>query len=298
MFSFKDSKGEGKYFRGTEKDLDNYLRINRLNLFDAAIDPSCDCNLAFFRDIESLSTPGEASHLLNPRYFVEQIDAESIIMFDYNTNNSSKTKARELWTNKSSSSLLLELGVEAGDALSESATPVSAGLLHNKSSTTTKNMYQVFARHRLERTLRERDGVFLSVSHKAAFLVTVKARYGAVEERDLLADIGGGLLRDNKFVLSDWYFQTSEEEAEKTLLQMMATNHYPELEGVKELELYGIAVSPFIDPKLPEEHPRIIRVRWRDISHNFPATAGGALGSLIAAKIAAERWGPSFFFFW
>ena len=88
-------------------------------------------------------------------------------------------------------------------------TPVSAGLLHKS------HIYQVFARHRLERTLRERAGVFLSVSYKAAFLVSVKARYGAEEEKELLADIG---LQD-KFVLSDWFFQTSEKK-EKTLLQM------------------------------------------------------------------------------
>ena len=57
------------------------------------------------------------------------------------------------------------------------------------------------------------------------------------------------------------------------------------LKGVKELDFYGIAVSPLFDPKLPE-NSRIVRL-GRDISHNFPATAGGELGSLIAAKIAS-----------
>ena len=99
------------------------------------------------------------------------------------------------------------------------------------------------------------------------------ARYGAEEEREL----------QDKFVLSDWFFQTSEKK-EKTLLQM--PNHYPELKGLKELDFYGIAASPLFDPRLPE-HSRIVRV-GRDISHNFPATAGGALGSLIAAKIASK----------
>ena len=116
--------------------------------------------------------------LLTPRYFTQTSDAET--MFD---NANTKSQA---WTDS--------LEVEAGDALAKFMTPVSAGLLHKSHN------YQVFARHRLESTLRERDGVFLSVSDKAAFLVTVKARYGAEEEKELLADKGG--LQD-KFVLSD-----------------------------------------------------------------------------------------------
>ncbi len=51
------------------------------------------------------------------------------------------------------------------------------------------------------------------------------------------------------------------------------------LKGVKELDFYGIAVSPLFDPKLPE-NSRIVRL-GPDISHNFPA------GSLIAAKVAS-----------
>ncbi len=107
------------------------------------------------------------SQLLTPRYFTQTSDAET--KFD---NANTKSQA---WTDS--------LEVEAGDALAKFMTPVSAGLLHKSHN------YQVFARHRLESTLRERDGVFLSVSDKAAFLVTVKARYGAQEEKELLADI-------------------------------------------------------------------------------------------------------------
>ena len=109
----------------------------------------------------------------------------------------------------------------------------------------------------------------------------MKARFGTEELKELLRDLGEGL--EDKFVLSDWLFQTSEKK-EKTLLQM--PNHYPELAGLKELDFYGIAVSPLFDPKLPE-HPRIVRLS-RDINHNFQATGAGTLGSLIAAKIGSK----------
>ena len=128
------------------------------------------------------------------------------------------------------------LEVEAGNALAKFMTPVSAGLLHKS------HIYQVFARHRLESTLRERDGVFLSVSDKAAFLVSVKARYGAEEEKELLADIGG--LQD-KFVLSDWFFQTSEKK-EKTLLRMPKV---PSLLQLRILLLRSLKKQPCLKQK-------------------------------------------------
>ena len=127
FFSFKNSKGEGKYFRGTEKDLDKYLDRNQLTLFDSAIDPSCSSNFALFCDIESLSSGG-GSQLLTPRYFTQTSDAKT--MFD---NANTKSQA---WTDS--------LEVEAGNALAKFMTPVSAGLLHKSHN------YQVFARHRLK----------------------------------------------------------------------------------------------------------------------------------------------------
>ena len=36
--SFKNINGEGKYFRGTEKDLDKFLDCNQLTLFDSEVD--------------------------------------------------------------------------------------------------------------------------------------------------------------------------------------------------------------------------------------------------------------------
>jgi len=260
LFSFKNINGEGKYFRGTEKDLDKFLDRNQLTLFDSEVDPNFDSNFALFCNIESLSTSGAGLQLLYPRYFTQQ--SEAMKMFD-----NANTKA-QAWTDS--------LEVEAGDALAKFTTPVSAGLLHKA------HIYQVFARqyHR-GKTLRERDGFFLALLDRAAFLVSVKARFGTEELKELLRDLGEGL--EDKFVLSDWLFQTSDKK-EKTLLQM--PNHYPELAGLKELDFYGIAVSPLFDPKLPE-HPRIVRLS-RDINHNFPATGAGTLGSLIAAKIGSK----------
>lgn len=259
LFCFKDSKGDATYFNGTEKELDKFLTRNQLNLFDSEVDPTMDSNFALFCNIESLKK-GDKSQYLNPRYYTQASDA--IKMFD---NADTKTQA---WTDS--------LELEAGDALAKFATPVSAGLLHKT------HIYQVFARHRQEKTLRERDGVFISLPDRAAFLVSVKARYGPEEQKELLKDIevGGSA---GEFVLSDWLFQSFDKK-EKTLLQM--PNHYPQLKGIKELDFYGVAVSPLFDLRLPE-HPQIIHLS-RDVNHNFPATAGGALGSLIAAKIASK----------
>ena len=72
------------YFRGTEKDLNKYLDRNQLTLFDSAIDPSCGSNFAFFRDIESLSTSGDESQLLNPRYFTQQHSDVKTMLDDAN----------------------------------------------------------------------------------------------------------------------------------------------------------------------------------------------------------------------
>ena len=129
-------------FHGTKQDLDKFLRSQS---------PT----------IGSLPTTGDESQLLNPRYLTQQSDAET--MFD---NSNSNTKA-PAWTDS--------LEVEAGDAFAKFTTPLSVGLL-NKS-----HIYKVFARHRIEGTLRKRDEVFLSVLDKAEFLVSVKARHGAEE---------------------------------------------------------------------------------------------------------------------
>ena len=64
LFSFKNINGEGKYFRGTEKDLDKFLDRNQLTLFDSEVDPNFDSNFALFCNIESLSTSGEGSFTL------------------------------------------------------------------------------------------------------------------------------------------------------------------------------------------------------------------------------------------
>jgi hypothetical protein len=125
-----------------------------------------------------------------------------------------------------------------------------------------------------ERTLRKRDEVFLSVLEKAAFLVSVKARHGAEEERDLLADIGG--LQD-KFVISDWLCQTSEKNPvdAKSLSGGVEWNQRNSTSMALLYHHYSIPDYQSI-------------LGSYDILHNFPANAGGALGSLIAEKLASK----------
>ena len=77
-------------------------------------------------------------------------------------------------------------------------------------------------------------------------MVSVKARFGPSEQNELVKDLYG-----DKFILSEWMFETAERE-QKTLVQM--PKHYPNLRGIKELDFYGIAVSPLFDPSLPEHH--------------------------------------------
>mmetsp|Transcript_7699 Transcript_7699/g.10921 ORF Transcript_7699/g.10921 Transcript_7699/m.10921 type:complete len:218 (+) Transcript_7699:275-928(+) len=209
-----------------------------------------------FTDISSL-TDAELKQPFATNYVLEACDAEK--KFD-NVNCNEKVQA---WTDT--------LEVEAGNTLSKCFCPISAGLFQRT------HPYQVFARHKHEPALRERDGFFIDLTDKAALLMSVKVRFGRAEQNELLAALSYG----NKFVLSDWMFQTEKKES-KTLLQL--PDFYPNLRGIKELDFFGVAVSPLFDPTLPE-HPKIIRF-GREIPHDFQVSA--SLGTLIAAKISAK----------
>ena len=63
IVSFKNINGDGKYFRGTERDLNKFLDRNQLTLFDSEVDPNFDSNFALFCNIESLATSGAGSQL-------------------------------------------------------------------------------------------------------------------------------------------------------------------------------------------------------------------------------------------
>ena len=231
---------------------------NQVNLIECETDNEVDGDLVLFDDIVSINTvveKGQDVHNMSlPRYYLIASGAQ----ISYKNAN---TKA-QVWTDG--------LKAEAGNAMAKFATPISAGLYHHDSI----HSYHVFAKHRHEKALRERDGFFLSLPDNAILLVSVKARYGLAEQNELLVDLR--LL--DKFILSDWTFQTDDKK-EKTLLQM--PEHYPQLKGVKELNFFGIAVSPLFEPDLPE-HPQIIRF-GRDVHHELQSP--DAVGSLVAARI-------------
>jgi len=228
------------------------LDRNQVNLIDRETDSEVDGDFVLFDDIVSIVEKKQDVHKSLPRYYL--IASEAQISF-----NNANTKVQD------------GLEAEAGNAMAKIATPISAGLYHDTHS------YQVFAKHRYEKALRERDGFFLSLADNAILLVSVKARYGLAEQNELLVDLRCATLPD-KFILSDWTFQT-EDKKEKTLLQM--PEHYPQLKGVKELNFFGIAVSPLFEPDLPE-HPQIIRF-GRDVHHELQSP--DAKGSLVAARI-------------
>ena len=244
-------KGRKVYFRGPAIDFNRYLDRNQVNLIDRE-NSEVDGDFVLFDDIVSIVEKKQDVHTSLPRYYL--IASEAQIAF-----NNANTKV-QAWTDG--------LEAEAGNAMAKIATPISAGLYHDTHS------YQVFAKHRHEKALRERDGFFLSLADNAILLVSVKARYGLAEQNELLVD----LRLVDKFILSDWTFQT-EDKKEKTLLQM--PEHYPQLKGVKELNFFGIAVSPLFEPDLPE-HPQIIRF-GRDVHHELQSP--DAVGSLVAARI-------------
>lgn len=248
-----------KIFRGRSKDLAEYLIRNSVNLIDRSDMSDTNDGLVLFTDISSL-TDAELKQPFATNYFLQACGADAQMKFK---NANDKDQA---WTDS--------LVVEAGNALSKCVCPISAGLFRRSHS------YQVFARHRLEPVLRERDGFFLDLTDKAALLVSVKARFGNAEQNELLADLSYGADL-TKFVVSDWMFQTETKDM-KTLAQM--PDYYPNLRGIKELNIFGVAVSPLFDPTLPE-HPRIIRF-GREIHHEFQATT--TLGTLLAAKISAK----------
>jgi hypothetical protein len=231
------------------------LDRNQVNLIDRETDSEVDGDFVLFDDIVSIVEKKQDVHKSLPRYYL--IASEAHISF-----NNANTIV-QAWTDS--------LEAEAGNAMTKIATPISAGLYHDTHS------YQVFAKYRYEKALRERDGFFLSLADNAILLVSVKARYGLAEQNELLVDLRCATLPD-KFILSDWTFQT-EDKKEKTLLQM--PEHYPQLKGVKELNFFGIAASPLFEPDLPE-HPQIIRF-GRDVHHELQSP--DAKGSLVAARI-------------
>jgi hypothetical protein len=256
-FRYIGLNGEKKIFRGRSNNFSEYLIRNSVNLIDQNDMGDSTNGIVLFSDISSL-TDSELKLPFATNYVFQASDAQ---MKFKNAND--KVQA---WTDS--------LEVEAGNALSKCVCPISAGLFQRTHS------YQVFAHHKLETALRERDGFFVDLADKAALLVSVKARFGSAEQNELLADLSYGS-NPTKFVLSDWMFQTEKKEM-KTLAQM--PDFYPNLRGIKELDFFGVAVSPLFDPTLPE-HPRIIRF-GREIHHEFQATA--ALGTLVAAKISSK----------
>lgn len=246
--------GVGKTYRGGIDEFHAYLNRNGLNLIDTTADDDSN-DFVVLKTIRSISV-AELRMPFRSNYVL--VDSDEKRKFD---NANDKVQA---WTDS--------LEAEAGNALSKFLLPISSGLYQ------ITHDFQVFARHRYEQQLRERDGFFVSMADKAALLVSVKARFGPSEQNELIKDLYG-----DKFILSEWMFETAERE-QKTLVQM--PNHYPNLRGIKELDFYGIAVSPLFDPSLPE-HPRIIRFS-REIPHDMSLGSSASLGTLIAAKIAAR----------
>jgi hypothetical protein len=194
-------------------------------------------------DGETETNDNEYSYVSLPTVFHEKLN-----------NANAKTLA---WTD----SLESEAGEAIDELMGSSLIAVKDELLHET------HKFQIFAQNiGKSEPMKERDGLLFSVDHDAAFLISVKARFGEKEKKELLKEVDEGQLD-----LEKWLFKTKKG----ALLKLPDIEIYKNLLKGKKIfsNFIGVAVSPLFYPHVSFSNNHNLIALERKIPHTFSNAA-------------------------